>query len=129
MISMLWVWSQLCCISQELYLFTYTAVTKQRKLQHVNVHDLEWNRPKQNTLDDTKQLTTIKLHSNPKFLGSTAGHLLNMDTCLIVSFGQTKSSYIFFKINLLYTSLLCRDARVHVFVTRVGQFIMSLSLL
>ena len=100
MISMLWAWSQLCCVSQELYLST--AVTKQRKLQHVNVHDLEWNRPKQNTLDDTKQLTTIKLHG---------------DTRLIVSFVRTKSSYIFFKINLLYTSLFCRDARVHVFVT------------
>ena len=35
----LWAWCQLCYISQELILFTYTVVIKKGKLQQAAVYD------------------------------------------------------------------------------------------
>ena len=37
----IWAWCQLCYISQELIVFTYTVVDKKGKLQHAAVYDVK----------------------------------------------------------------------------------------
>ena len=96
----LWAWCQLFYISQELILFTYTAVLKKGKLQHAAIYDVKLI---QNGVDrifnDIMQMTTQKAAWCSQVLRATA------------SFQYSELILLFFQ-NVAAVSYLSQDIPV-----------------